>query len=122
MFHDHEVRGDCSPLCFNISCYLFIVVDFVLNLYALMDPDIKQIILEAQHRWLRPAEICAILGNYKKFRIAPEPAHMPPSMISLPPKDNTSYLKFSIASFGENDLKNCFFILLFEWRWGGLGF
>ncbi|RZB96762.1 calmodulin-binding transcription activator 1-like isoform X2 [Glycine soja] len=41
--------------------------------------DIKQIILEAQHRWLRPAEICAILGNYKKFRIAPEPAHMPPS-------------------------------------------
>ena len=87
-----------------------------------MDPDIKQIILEAQHRWLRPAEICAILSNHKKFLIASEPAHMPPSMISLPPKDNTSYLKFSIASFGENDLKNCFFILLFEWRWGGLGF
>lgn len=41
--------------------------------------DIQQIILEAQHRWLRPAEICAILSNYKKFRIAPEPAHMPPS-------------------------------------------
>ncbi|XP_047149182.1 calmodulin-binding transcription activator 1 [Vigna umbellata] len=41
--------------------------------------DIKQIIVEAQHRWLRPAEICAILSNYKKFRIAPEPATMPPS-------------------------------------------
>ncbi|KAG5041167.1 hypothetical protein JHK85_013643 [Glycine max] len=41
--------------------------------------DIKQIILEAQHRWLRPAEICAILSNHKKFLIASEPAHMPPS-------------------------------------------
>ncbi|CAJ1938111.1 unnamed protein product [Sphenostylis stenocarpa] len=41
--------------------------------------DIKQIIVEAQHRWLRPAEICAILSNYTKFRIAPEPAHLPPS-------------------------------------------
>ncbi|KAL9329608.1 hypothetical protein ACSQ67_004611 [Phaseolus vulgaris] len=41
--------------------------------------NIEQIIVEAQHRWLRPAEICAILSNYTKFRIAPEPAHMPPS-------------------------------------------
>ncbi|KAL7192584.1 hypothetical protein ACSBR2_024412 [Camellia fascicularis] len=41
--------------------------------------DIEEILLEAQHRWLRPAEICEILQNYKKFRIAPEPAHMPPS-------------------------------------------
>ncbi|RDX66086.1 Calmodulin-binding transcription activator 2, partial [Mucuna pruriens] len=41
--------------------------------------DIKQIILEAQHRWLRPAEICAILSNYMKFQITPEPAHMPSS-------------------------------------------
>lgn len=48
-----------------------------------MDPDIKQIILEAQHRWLRPAEICAILSNHKKFLIASEPAHMPPSMLFL---------------------------------------
>ncbi|XVE83136.1 hypothetical protein DITRI_Ditri16bG0063300 [Diplodiscus trichospermus] len=41
--------------------------------------DIAQILMEAQNRWLRPAEICEILKNYKKFRIAPEPAHMPPS-------------------------------------------
>ncbi|XP_061344118.1 calmodulin-binding transcription activator 3-like [Gastrolobium bilobum] len=41
--------------------------------------DINQIISEAQHRWLRPAEICEILSNYKKFRIASEPACMPPS-------------------------------------------
>ncbi|KAK9271617.1 hypothetical protein L1049_001980 [Liquidambar formosana] len=41
--------------------------------------DIEQILLEAQNRWLRPAEICEILRNYKKFRIAPEPANMPPS-------------------------------------------
>ncbi|EOX92102.1 Calmodulin-binding transcription activator protein with CG-1 and Ankyrin domains, putative isoform 1 [Theobroma cacao] len=41
--------------------------------------DIEQILMEAQHRWLRPAEICEILKDYKKFHIAPEPAHMPPS-------------------------------------------
>lgn len=42
--------------------------------------DIEQILIEAQSRWLRPAEICEILRNYKNFRIAPEPANMPPSM------------------------------------------
>ncbi|XP_021688105.2 calmodulin-binding transcription activator 3 isoform X2 [Hevea brasiliensis] len=41
--------------------------------------DIQQILVEAKHRWLRPAEICEILRNYKKFRIAPEPQHMPSS-------------------------------------------
>lgn len=41
--------------------------------------DIEQILLEAQNRWLRPAEICEILRNYIKFRICPEPANMPPS-------------------------------------------
>nr|GMD54722.1 calmodulin-binding transcription activator 3-like isoform X1 [Ipomoea batatas] len=43
--------------------------------------DIDQILLEAQHRWLRPAEICEILKNYQKFQIAPEPPNTPPSMI-----------------------------------------
>ncbi|XP_074557120.1 calmodulin-binding transcription activator 3-like isoform X2 [Curcuma longa] len=41
--------------------------------------DIDQILVEAQHRWLRPAEICEILQNYKKFNIAPEPPNKPPS-------------------------------------------
>ncbi|KAK1404188.1 Calmodulin-binding transcription activator 3 [Heracleum sosnowskyi] len=41
--------------------------------------DIEQILLEAQNRWLRPAEICEILRNYNKFRISPEPAHRPPN-------------------------------------------
>ncbi|KAJ0987343.1 hypothetical protein J5N97_005699 [Dioscorea zingiberensis] len=41
--------------------------------------DISQIILEAQHRWLRPAEICEILRNYQNFHIAPEPANKPAS-------------------------------------------
>ncbi|KAE8671519.1 Calmodulin-binding transcription activator 3 [Hibiscus syriacus] len=41
--------------------------------------DIEQILMEAQQRWLRPAEICEILRNYKQFRIAPEPAHLPSS-------------------------------------------
>ncbi|WOK93336.1 hypothetical protein Cni_G02033 [Canna indica] len=39
----------------------------------------EQLVLEAQHRWLRPAEICEILQNYKKFCIAPEPPNRPPS-------------------------------------------
>ncbi|KAK4771860.1 hypothetical protein SAY86_013635 [Trapa natans] len=41
--------------------------------------DIRQILSEAQHRWLRPAEICEILQNYREFHIAPEPARTPPS-------------------------------------------
>ncbi|XP_047089718.1 calmodulin-binding transcription activator 3-like [Lolium rigidum] len=41
--------------------------------------DMDQILKEAQQRWLRPAEICEILKNYKNFRIAPEPPTMPAS-------------------------------------------
>ncbi|URE08141.1 IQ calmodulin-binding motif [Musa troglodytarum] len=41
--------------------------------------DIEQILVEAQHRWLRPAEICEILQNHRKFHIAPEPPNRPPS-------------------------------------------
>ncbi|KAK9053415.1 hypothetical protein SSX86_030049 [Deinandra increscens subsp. villosa] len=41
--------------------------------------DIDQILSEAQHRWLRPAEICEILRNYTKFRIASEPGNRPPN-------------------------------------------
>lgn len=46
--------------------------------------DIEQILLEAKHRWLRPAEICEILKNHHKFSIASEPANMPPSVKILP--------------------------------------
>ncbi|KAK1439490.1 hypothetical protein QVD17_05309 [Tagetes erecta] len=41
--------------------------------------DIDQILSEAQHRWLRPAEICEILQNYTKFQIATEPGNRPPN-------------------------------------------
>ncbi|ESQ31470.1 hypothetical protein EUTSA_v10003564mg [Eutrema salsugineum] len=41
--------------------------------------DIEQLLSEAQHRWLRPAEICEILRNYQKFHIASEPPNRPPS-------------------------------------------
>ncbi|CAD5171142.1 calmodulin-binding transcription activator 2-like [Musa acuminata AAA Group] len=41
--------------------------------------DIEQILVEAQDRWLRPAEICEILQNHRKFHIAPEPPNRPPS-------------------------------------------
>ncbi|KAJ8775354.1 hypothetical protein K2173_020358 [Erythroxylum novogranatense] len=41
--------------------------------------DIDQLFIEAQHRWLRPAEICEILRNYPKFHISSEPPNRPPS-------------------------------------------
>ncbi|WVZ57149.1 hypothetical protein U9M48_007573 [Paspalum notatum var. saurae] len=40
-------------------------------------PDISQLLQEAQKRWLRPAEICEILSNYKLFTIAAEPPNRP---------------------------------------------
>ncbi|XP_039068672.1 calmodulin-binding transcription activator 2-like isoform X1 [Hibiscus syriacus] len=39
--------------------------------------DIEQILVEAQHRWLRPAEICEILRNYQKFLLSSEPPTRP---------------------------------------------
>ncbi|XP_028780627.1 calmodulin-binding transcription activator 2-like [Neltuma alba] len=41
--------------------------------------DLQQLQFEAQHRWLRPAEICEILRNYRKFQITSEPPNRPPS-------------------------------------------
>ncbi|KAK7302526.1 hypothetical protein RJT34_13418 [Clitoria ternatea] len=41
--------------------------------------DLQQLQLEAQHRWLRPAEICEILRNYRMFHITSEPHTRPPS-------------------------------------------
>ncbi|KAL6513145.1 hypothetical protein OROGR_020631 [Orobanche gracilis] len=40
-------------------------------------PDIKQILSEAKHRWLRPPEIYEILRNYEKFHIFPEAPNKP---------------------------------------------
>lgn len=42
--------------------------------------DMEQLLSEAQHRWLRPAEICEILQNYHKFHIASESPTRPASM------------------------------------------
>ncbi|KAK9690838.1 hypothetical protein RND81_09G157400 [Saponaria officinalis] len=41
--------------------------------------DIQQLQLEAQHRWLRPAEIREVLRNYQKFQISSESPNRPPS-------------------------------------------
>ncbi|KAI5076380.1 hypothetical protein GOP47_0008445 [Adiantum capillus-veneris] len=38
-----------------------------------------QILQEAQHRWLRPTEVCEILRNYRKFKLTPDPPHKPQS-------------------------------------------
>lgn len=41
----------------------------------------QQLQFEAQHRWLRPAEICEILCNYRMFHITSEPHIRPPSTV-----------------------------------------
>uniref|UniRef100_A0A1J3HVR5 Calmodulin-binding transcription activator 1 n=3 Tax=Noccaea caerulescens TaxID=107243 RepID=A0A1J3HVR5_NOCCA len=41
--------------------------------------DMEQLLTEAQHRWLRPAEICEILQNYQKFHISSESPTRPAS-------------------------------------------
>lgn len=51
-------------------------------IYYINCADIKQILLEAKHRWLRPAEICEILRNYEKFHISTEAPNKPVSMSS----------------------------------------
>ncbi|XP_059280865.1 calmodulin-binding transcription activator 2-like isoform X2 [Lycium ferocissimum] len=40
--------------------------------------DLEQILKEAQHRWLRPAEICEILRNHLKLYLNKEPPVKPP--------------------------------------------
>lgn len=61
-------------------------------IYRVQIADIKQILLEAQNRWLRPAEICEILRNYEKFHISPEAPNKPVSMFSS--SSNQSYVHF----------------------------
>ncbi|KAJ8573979.1 hypothetical protein K7X08_010490 [Anisodus acutangulus] len=39
--------------------------------------DLEQILQEAQHRWLRPAEVCEILRNHQKFYLTKEPPVKP---------------------------------------------
>ncbi|XP_010491568.1 PREDICTED: calmodulin-binding transcription activator 1 isoform X2 [Camelina sativa] len=41
--------------------------------------DMEQLMSEARHRWLRPAEICEILQNHHKFHIASESPTRPAS-------------------------------------------
>ncbi|XP_020226050.1 calmodulin-binding transcription activator 1 isoform X1 [Cajanus cajan] len=41
--------------------------------------ELEEILQEAEHRWLRPAEICEILRNYKKFNLTPDPPVRPPA-------------------------------------------
>lgn len=41
--------------------------------------ELEEILNEAEHRWLRPAEICEILRNHKKFKLTPDPPVMPPA-------------------------------------------
>ncbi|TKY54303.1 Calmodulin-binding transcription activator 2 [Spatholobus suberectus] len=41
--------------------------------------ELEEILQEAEHRWLRPPEICEILRNYKKFQLTPDPPVRPPA-------------------------------------------
>ncbi|CAN8236900.1 unnamed protein product [Cochlearia groenlandica] len=58
-------RSLCSPLFVSFGSYLRL--------------DMEHLLSEAQNRWLRPAEICEILQNYKKFHIASESPSRPAS-------------------------------------------
>lgn len=42
--------------------------------------ELEEILNEAERRWLRPAEICEILRNHKKFKLTPDPPVMPPGI------------------------------------------
>jgi len=65
-----------------LFCLVYVSTSLKENLCSCCEwTDINQIILEAQQRWLRPAEICEILRNYQNFRIAPEPPNKPLSKI-----------------------------------------
>ncbi|XP_061360263.1 calmodulin-binding transcription activator 2-like isoform X2 [Gastrolobium bilobum] len=41
--------------------------------------ELEEILREAKHRWLRPAEICEILRNYRKFELTSVPPITPPA-------------------------------------------
>ncbi|RYR38516.1 hypothetical protein Ahy_A09g043553 [Arachis hypogaea] len=40
--------------------------------------QLGEILREAEHRWLRPAEISEILRNYQRFELTPDPPVRPP--------------------------------------------
>ncbi|KAK7246754.1 hypothetical protein RIF29_41624 [Crotalaria pallida] len=81
------------PRSFALSLYLSIsrfysLISLSDSLFAMAERasyglgprlDIQQLQFEAQHRWLRPAEICEILRNYRMFHITLEPHNRPPS-------------------------------------------
>ncbi|XP_073274171.1 calmodulin-binding transcription activator 2 isoform X2 [Primulina huaijiensis] len=46
---------------------------------VLCGQDVQQILSEARHRWLRPAEICEILRCYEKYKVSPQPPNKPVS-------------------------------------------
>ncbi|KAK7291740.1 hypothetical protein RIF29_07121 [Crotalaria pallida] len=48
---------------------------FIRNQQLVLD----EILQEAGHRWLRPAEICEILRNFHKFKLTPDPPVRPPA-------------------------------------------
>ncbi|RVW55944.1 Calmodulin-binding transcription activator 2 [Vitis vinifera] len=70
----HACTGCKSGLEFKEEFGRFITI-CLLGVLA----DLEQILLEAQHRWLRPTEICEILRNYQKFLITPDPPVTPPA-------------------------------------------
>ncbi|KAL6220092.1 hypothetical protein ACLB2K_007849 [Fragaria x ananassa] len=41
--------------------------------------DLEQILIQAQHRWLLPDEICQVHQNYTRFCLSDKPAIQPPS-------------------------------------------
>lgn len=67
--------------------------------------DMEQLLSEAQHRWLRPAEICEILQNYQKFHIASESPSRPASMfVAEFPPFWLQYISFKVFDRQDNKI------------------
>ena len=67
-----------SPLLLSRYHYSFLCRQMCVS--TTEEADIGQILLEARSRWLKPAEVCNILRNFKayEFQLNNEPPVKPP--------------------------------------------
>lgn len=70
--------------------------------------DLDRIVTEAQHRWLRPNEICEILRNHQRFQLRSDPPVRPPGC-----NQHASLFLISIVcwTFGCNKQMNLHFLV-----------
>lgn len=67
--------------------------------------ELEEILREAEHRWLRPAEISEILRNYQKFKLTPDPPVRPPGIAYF----SLSFIPLLTLVFGYTQVKGIHF-------------